>query len=96
MRWTWYPDKNDANRRAHGLSFETAVLVFDDPLAATRGAPYPHEERWRTMGMVGEVVVMVVHTWPIEDFESGGEVGRMINARKATIREREAYEEGKP
>ena len=95
MRWTWTPDKNDANRRAHGLSFETAVLVFDDPLAATRDDPYPYEERWRTMGMVGEIVVMVVHIWPIEDFESGELEGRIISARKATRREREAYEEGK-
>lgn len=53
MRWTWAPGKNDANRRAHGLSFETAVLVFDDPLAATRDDPYPYEARWRTMGLVG-------------------------------------------
>ena len=90
MRWTWDRDKNDANRRAHGLSFQTAVLVFDDPLAATLRDPYPHEERWRTMGMVGEVVAMVVHTWPMEDVESGELEGRIISARKATRREREA------
>ena len=44
------------------------------------------------MGMVGEIVV---HIWPIEDFESGELEGRIISARKATRREREAYEEGK-
>lgn len=38
---------------------------------------------------------MVVHTWPIEDFESGEPEGRVISVRKATRREREAYEEGK-
>ena len=30
VRWTWDPDKAEANRIKHGLSFETAVLVFDD------------------------------------------------------------------
>ena len=95
LRWTWDPEKAEANRRAHGLGFETAVLVFDDPLAATRGDPYSHEERWRTLGMAGDVVVMVVHTWPVEDEEVGEAVGRIISARKATRREREAYEEGK-
>lgn len=94
MRWTWDQDKNQTNRRSHGLSFETARLVFDDPLAATRDDPYPDDPRWRTMGMVGSVVVVVVHTWPEVDSESGEQVGRIISARKATKREREAYEEG--
>ena len=44
--------------------------------------------------MVGSVVVVVVHTWPEVDSESGEQVGRIISARKATKREREAYEEG--
>ena len=44
--------------------------------------------------MVGTQVVMVVHTWPIFDTETTEEIGRIISARKATKREREAYEEG--
>ena len=94
LRWEWDPNKNQANRRSHGLSFETAMLVFDDPLAMTRDDPYPDEPRWRTMGMVGSVVLIVVHTWPGVDYESGEQVGRIISARKATRRERVAYEEG--
>ena len=94
MRWTWDQAKNRANLRAHRLGFEAAVFVFDDPMAATRGDPFPYEQRWRTIGMVGTQVVMVVHTWPDFDVESGGGIGRIISARKATRREREAYEEG--
>ena len=44
--------------------------------------------------MVGTQAVMVVHTWPEFDTETGEEIGRIISARKATRREREAYEEG--
>ncbi len=44
--------------------------------------------------MVGAQVVMIVHTWPDLDTETGEEIGRIISARKATRREREAYEEG--
>ncbi len=44
--------------------------------------------------MVGTQVVMLVHTWPDFDTEEGEEIGRIISARKATRREREAYEEG--
>lgn len=94
MRWTWDQAKNEANLQAHSLSFEAAAYVFDDPLSATQEDPYPHEQRWRTIGMVGTQVVMVVHTWPDFDTETGDEIGRIISARKATRRERETYEEG--
>ena len=93
MRWIWDEAKNHANQHNHGLSFETAQLVFDDPLAATRADPYPQEQCWRTMGAIGSVVVMVVHIWPEPDPRTGEEVGRIISARKATRRERMAYEE---
>ena len=43
---------------------------------------------------VGTQVVMIVHTWPDLYTETGEEIGRIISARKATRREREAYEEG--
>ena len=94
MRWIWDQVKNDANLQAHGLGFEAAAFVFDDPLSATLEDPYPYEQRWRTIGMVGTQVVMVVHTWSDFDTETGEEVGRIISARKATRHEREAYEEG--
>ena len=68
--------------------------MFDDPLSATREDPYPFEQRWRTLGTVGTQVVMVVHTWPEVDTETSEKIGRIISARKATRREREAYEEG--
>ena len=38
--------------------------------------------------------VLVVHTWPQPDPDTGEEVGRIISARKATSHERRAYEEG--
>ena len=53
-----------------------------------------YEQRWQTIGMVGTQVVMVVHSWPDFDRETGEEIGRIISARKATRHEREAYEEG--
>ena len=92
MRWTWDEEKNRRNRRVHGLSFETAALVFDDPLAASRPDHSAGEERWQTIGMIDGVIVLLVHTWPESD-SSGEEVGRIISPRKATVHERKAYEE---
>jgi len=94
LRWTWDEAKNRGNRRRHGLGFETAVLVFDDPLALSLEDPHPGEARWRTVGRVGPLMLFVVHSWPELDLETGEEVGRIISARKATRRERRAYEEG--
>jgi uncharacterized DUF497 family protein len=93
MRWTWDRDKARANRTKHGLSFETAVLVFDDPLQLSRPDPHPDGDRWHTIGLVGSVLLLVVHTWPDES-EEDEPVGRIISARKATAYERRAYEEG--
>ena len=94
MRWTWNADKSRANRRKHGLDFETAQLVFDDLLAASRPDSHPAEERGQTIGMIGNVVVIVAHTWPETDRRTGAETGRIVSARKATAHERRIYEEG--
>ncbi len=93
MRWTWDRNKAVSNRRKHGLSFETAMLVFDDPFHASRLDAHPDGDRWHTIGLVGPVLLLVVHSWP-EESEEGERVGRIISARKATARERRAYEEG--
>ena len=95
MRWTWDPGKAAANRVKHGLSFETAVLVFDDPLHASKPDLHPDGDRWHTVGLVGSVLLLlVIHTWSEAESEEGESVGRIISARKATAHERKAYEEG--
>jgi uncharacterized DUF497 family protein len=42
------------------------------------------------MGLVGDVVLVVVHTEPV-DLGGGEEVGRIISAWKADPQERERY-----
>lgn len=58
---------NRCNQRDHGLSFETAQLVFDASLPLSREDPHPDGDRWQTMGLV---LLFVVHTWPETDLES--------------------------
>jgi uncharacterized DUF497 family protein len=95
VAWVWTAEKNRINKRDHGLSFETARLVFDDHLALSRPDPHPDGDRWQTVGLVGPVVLFVVHTWPEVDPITEDEIGRIISARKATSHERRAYEEGR-
>ena len=89
MRWTWDPNKNRENLSNHGFSFETAQLVFNDPNFITRLDHYPFEERWQTIGTVGNSIIIVVCTWP-----ERGQPGRIITARLATRPERRLSEEG--
>lgn len=92
MRWTWDLKKERANKKKHGLSFETACLVFLDPFVTSRPDPTSVEERWQSLGTVGGLVLFVVHTWPEAEADEGS--GRIISARRATAHERKAYEEG--
>ncbi|WP_373543728.1 BrnT family toxin [Chamaesiphon sp.] len=92
MQWTWDERKNQVNKRKHGLSFETAQYVFADPLAVSLPDPYPNEERWQTIGLVGQLTIFVVHTWSEFDPVTGDETGRIISARRATVHERRSYE----
>ena len=94
MRWLRDPEKAAANRAKHGLSFETASHVFEDPFHASKPDPHPDGDRWHTIGLVGPVMLLVIHTWPEAGTEGDEAVGRIISARKATANERKAYEEG--
>jgi uncharacterized DUF497 family protein len=94
VRWTWDADKAKENRRRHGLSFETAILVFEDALHVSQPDPHPDGDRWQTIGVVASVPLFVVHTWPSAESTDREPIGRIVSARKATARERRAYEEG--
>ena len=91
--FSWDESKNRINLRKHGISFEAAKLVFDDPFHVTRQDRIENgEQRWQTVGMVGDVVLLLVaHTW--HDVENEGEHIRIISARRATRLERKVYEQ---
>jgi uncharacterized DUF497 family protein len=86
--WTWDPAKAQANREKHGVSFELAALVFDDPMQLSEIDPHPDGDRWRTIGRIVHQTLFVVHTI-IE--ETGPP--RIISARRATPSERKRYDQ---
>ena len=88
----WDDTKNRLNRRKHGVGFETASLVFDDPFALMLQDRHENgEERWQAIGRIADQVVLVVaHTIRTR---AGIEVIRIIPARKAERTERKRYEE---
>ena len=94
MQFTWDGRKNRANRHKHGISFETAILVFEDPYHLSwQDREVEGESRWQTVGIVNGIrVVLVAHT--VERTDEFEEAIRIISARKATPQERRIYAEG--
>jgi len=90
----WDPAKAEINQRKHGISFEDAVQVFDDPYSlAEQDRIVGGEYRWQTIGLVeGVALVLVAHTVREEGSEP---VIRIISARRATRKERKHYEQNR-
>jgi uncharacterized DUF497 family protein len=90
MEFEWNPDKAKLNLEKHGISFQEATTVFNDPLSVTFPDPDHSigENRYVIIGVsqFGQLLV-VSHT-------DRGEKVRIISARKATRQERGFYEEG--
>jgi uncharacterized protein len=94
MRIEWDPAKSKSNKAKHGLAFERAQLVFDDPCCVI----FPErvvdgEDRWHAIGLIaGIVIIVVAHTYRVEKSEGKSqEIVRIISARRATRREKEIY-----
>ncbi|HET6308422.1 MAG TPA: BrnT family toxin [Rhodopila sp.] len=87
----WDPNKARAIRNTHGVAFEDATLVWDDPMHLVRFDRYQHgEERWHALGMAaGILLLLVVRTYPDDDDRV-----RIVGLRRATRAERRAYEDG--
>ena len=87
-QFDWDPAKAEANLRRHGVSFEEADEAIVHPLAAEE-PDIEHsgsENRLRITGWssVGRLLVVIVSL--------SSPRGRIISARRATKRERHAYE----
>ncbi|HPD31622.1 MAG TPA: BrnT family toxin [Phycisphaerae bacterium] len=88
MNFEWDAAKARSNRRKHEAAFEEAATVFGDPRSLTIYDPDHSivEERFVTMGLSAAGRVLVV------DHTDRAKRIRLISARKATQRERRAYE----
>lgn len=91
MKFEWHEDKNRTNKKKHGISFELASLVFQDPfLLSVPDDRYDDlEERWQTLGLIHGMVIVVAHT--IRESKYDEEIIRIISARAATQSESRRY-----
>jgi uncharacterized DUF497 family protein len=93
FHFEWDPGKAVANLRKHGVSFERAATVFQDPEALSlydQAHSEAGEDRWITLGMDAHGQLLVVcHTW--REAGEGTARCRSISARKATKTEARQY-----
>jgi uncharacterized DUF497 family protein len=86
LKFTWDSNKNRRNQRIHGIAFEDAKYIFQDPqkiIIPDINHSKEHEERWNVIGIVDRVLFVVY-------VEEDDHI-RIISARIATKKEREVY-----
>ncbi|NJK27859.1 MAG: BrnT family toxin [Coleofasciculaceae cyanobacterium SM2_3_26] len=90
MEFTWNESKASANLKKHGVSFEEAVTVFNNPLAVI------FDDEVHSIGEQREIIIG--HSRKsrliLVAFIERSNTIRIISARLATRREREDYEQG--
>jgi hypothetical protein len=91
----WDAVKAAGNLRKHGVSFDAAMAIFNDPLLLTIADPdrEPEEERWISIGeATAGQLLLAVHTFTETD-DANAKI-RIISARRPTKREARQYREG--
>ncbi len=90
MRFEWNKEKAASNLAKHGVSFEEAKTVFDDPLYVDFYDPdhSEDEERYLIVGQSNRGRLLIV------SYTERRDSIRLISAREVTRTEREVYEEG--
>ena len=82
MRFTWHELKRQVTLRRHGLDFAQAEQVFAGPTFTFEDDREDYgEQRWVTLGLLGDRVIVIVHT------ETEDEI-RVISMREANKNER--------
>ena len=89
ITFVWDEEKNKTNIRKHGISFETAALVFNDDMRLEfEDNTHGDEVRYNTIGLVHEVLFVVYVDR--QDRDDGEDI-RLISARLATKVEIQMY-----
>lgn len=94
MRFTWDPAKADRNERIHGITFEMAQEVFDDPNHVVSEKYFiadDGEQRYQIIGTARNLALLLVVF--VDRSELGSERIHIISARKAVEYEASIYQD---
>lgn len=91
IKFEWDKNKNEINKKKHGLSFEEAREVFGDENAILFDDPDHSldEDRFLIIGSIKSSKICIVS----HCYRDNDNVIRLISAREATKNEKRIYEE---
>jgi uncharacterized DUF497 family protein len=85
MNFEWDDEKNHMNMSKHGIDFDTAKALWDDPNRVEIYIPYPIEKRNILIGKIGDKLWASV-------FTTRGNAVRIISVRRARKKETNLYD----
>lgn len=88
ITFEWDQNKSEANEKKHGITFEEAKTVFNDPFSITIGDPDHSDDEYRYIDIGFSSKGSVLVLWYTERNENI----RIIGCRKASKFERKTYE----
>jgi len=91
MKYEWDDAKNNANIIKHGISFQEASEIFNDPMMVSKlDLRYTYgEERWFSVGVTKKGMITMVVNLVFDEHQEP--IIRIISARKATPKEVQNY-----
>ena len=85
MKFEWDENKRKLNIQKHGIDFEDAKRVFEGITLTFQDNRFNYgEQRFVTMGLLYEIVIVIAHT-------EIDEIIRIISIRKATKNEQKLF-----
>jgi uncharacterized protein len=92
LRFEWDDAKAAKKNRNHGVTFDEATTVFDDPYVLLRDdiEHSDDEDRIQAIGMSHRLRVLFVVFVELKE-----DLFRIVSARRATLAERQSYEKRK-
>ena len=87
MKFEWDPEKNKINKAKHGISFEDALQIWQEPSIDIEDIAYAKGEyRSATLGKIGNKYYVAIWT------KRGAKI-RLITVRRARKNEEKIYKE---
>ena len=86
MKFEWDTNKSINNKEKHGIDFESARSLWNDPDRIEILAPYPLENRYILIGKIGVKIWSAIYTLR-------GKTIRIISVRGSRKQEKRLYEQ---
>lgn len=89
--YEWDEAKREANLRKHGLDFDDANIVYENPNKVTFSQTGHSEARWRDIALVESNGIVLALVYTVRRYNV-----RVISFRKASRKERRIYDNLRP